>query len=517
MKQFLLEKQIILGGFSIVVILIIGLVSFLTKPIIDVGNLTSTQNPSSTPLPSLTPTQSPTPSPTPSPTLAAISDNPDDSFRKILFDAIAQIKKQEQVDKELSSELHTGNYTFESPLIVIDPYDFSPLCALLLFTTTEPTKISIIVNGEDPFSNISFTFPSYQNEHFIPIYGLYADKKNGVTLISESVNGEIKENNLEIKTEPLTDLLANNIILTDSPIRDRYQPGLNFTYAYAKSAFDINGKYRWFLNNNYLQPSGFLYNNFIFAQGATLSGNVIFSEINPLGRIYRLLYSPYGVHHDIANYQNNLLITGSDGETVEDFIYELDTQTGKINHTLDLKNIFQRSRLGIEDPDWFHNNAISWDPRDYSIIISSYVQSSVAKISWPEGKLKWVLAPNYGWLPMFEKYLLRPVGQNFEYSYRQHAPEILPDQDNNPNTIDILLFDNGNDRYLNDAELQRKVRANEIVPPELYSRMVQYRIDEAKKTIVQIWQYGKEYGKLIYSSFCGSANLLENGNRLGFF
>jgi arylsulfate sulfotransferase len=105
----------------------------------------------------------------------------------------------------------------------------------------------------------------------------------------------------------------------------------------------------------------------------------------------------------------------------------------------------------------------------------------------------------------------------FEWQYGQHAPFILPDFDNDPDTIDILLFDNGDYRFAFDKELQRAIANNEIVAPELYSRMVHYRINEREMTIEQIWQFGKELGEPYYSRWCGNARLLENGNRLGTF
>jgi arylsulfate sulfotransferase len=227
------------------------------------------------------------------------------------------------------------------------------------------------------------------------------------------------------------------------------------------------------------------------------------------------------VHHDIEVYKGNLLITGANGETKEDFIYELDYETGQVVNTLDLKTVLQRSRqagyVALENPDWFHHNTITWDESDDTIIISGRHQSTVAKISWPDGEIKWILAPHYGWLPMFEKYLLTPIGEGFEWSFQQHAPEILPDLDGNPETIDILLFDNGNQRFAVDPEIQRAITAGEISKPELYSRMVHYRINESDMTIQQIWQFGKEYGNTLYSSAHGDADLLPNGNRLGVF
>ncbi|MFI3270965.1 MAG: aryl-sulfate sulfotransferase [Pseudomonadota bacterium] len=62
-------------------------------------------------------------------------------------------------------------------------------------------------------------------------------------------------------------------------------------------------------------------------------------------------------------------------------------------------------------------------------------------------------------------------------------------------TVDILLFDNGNlgapdtdgnTRQVVDAELQRKIQLHEINEPFPYSRLVHYRIHEKDMTVEQI-------------------------------
>lgn len=120
-------------------------------------------------------------------------------------------------------------------------------------------------------------------------------------------------------------------------------------------------------------------------------------------------------------------------------------------------------------------------------------------------------------MPRLQKYLLKPVGDDFEYSYNQHHATILPDYDDDPETIDILLFDNGLTRSLRNAELQRQIVEDELVPPENYSRLVHYRINERDMTVEQIWQYGKERGEELFSCYRGSAQLLQNNNMLGYF
>ena len=453
-------------------------------------------------------------------------DEEEDKWPSIVENLLEMIEKQENVDKEILLELGSNAYDFYDPLIIVDPYGVSPLTALVIFTSDEPLKISVHIAGKTELANVDFVFDEFNREHMIPIYGLYPGESNNVEINAMRADGIYHNNTLIIKTDPLPAELDKNIIITDLVQHDKYQEGLNFTF-WQKSAFDVNGEYRWFLNQfNLLEATVYNNGNIILAEGAYLQGNLILYEINQLGKILRVYYSPYGAHHDITLMNNgNLLVTGSYGETIEDFIYEINIENGEIENTLDLKEILQRTRLegfpsqngypDITTVDWFHQNSIVFD--NGSIIISGRHQSSVVKLSWPEGKIEWILSDHIGWNPMFEKYLLSPIGYGFEWSYGQHAPVILPDFDNNPDTIDILLFDNGNGRITFDKELYRAILNNEIVAPEQYSRMVHYRINEKTNTVQQIWEFGKELGERYYSNWRGDAHLLNNGNRLGTF
>jgi len=166
--------------------------------------------------------------------------------------------------------------------------------------------------------------------------------------------------------------------------------------------------------------------------------------------------------------------------------------------------------------DWFHLNTILWD--NGNVILSGRHISAVAKIDWPSGEIQWILASPYGWPKEYQKYLLTPLENQaeFEWPYWQHAPIFLPDQDNNPDTTDILLFDNGTVRF-GEADVLEKLRTDNFSAIERYSRLVQYRINELAGTIEQIWQYGKERGVELYSERCGNIMQLSNGNRIGMF
>ena len=89
--------------------------------------------------------------------------------------------------------------------------------------------------------------------------------------------------------------------------------------------------------------------------------------------------------------------------------------------------------------DWVHGNAVINDPRDDSIIISLRHQDAVVKFSRSTGELKWILGPHANWSQKFQPFLLKPVGEPFEWQYHQHSPVITP-------AGTLLLFDNGNYR-----------------------------------------------------------------------
>ena len=458
------------------------------------------------------------------------------TFGETLTALLSEISTQEKTEALILDELHSGIYTFEEPLILDNPYGCSPLTALAVFTTDEPASVLVRVHGKTSDADISHDFPALETEHLIPIYGLYADEQNTVTLTTTLASGQKVETTFQIQTDAIDpNTIKNVIIQTDIEDASAMSEGVNFLYS-QKLAFDAHGDIRW-VNSTWATPTSALYayedGTYITFYGAYLEGDTLLIERNFLGKFLRVWYSPYGVHHDIeADNNGNLLVTGSKGATIEDFVYELDADTGEIVHTLDLKTVLPRSserinaaqtaekilseQWGISPTDWFHLNAIVWDNGD--VILSGRHSSAVVKLDWPSGQIKWILASPYGWLPMYQKYLLTPVeGQSvFEWPYWQHAPYLLPDQDGNPDTEDILLFDNGTVRF-GEAFVQEALRTGSLSAIQNYTRLVQYRIDEKAGTIEQVWQYGKERGEELYSERCGNAELLSNGNRLGFF
>ncbi len=452
------------------------------------------------------------------------------SFAQEVTNILKIIETQKQIDKSLLDEFTQGNYTLEAPFILVDPYGVSPLTAIMFFKTEKTAQISIKIHGDTKLADVDFTFDKNSTEHQIPIYGLYPNRVNKVTVTAKFADKKTQTVTYEVETEQLSNKHTDVAVLTKTFNEKAYAEGLNFTQGSMihLSAFDIDGKWRWAVNQfpngalsvNYNQVSekGFFYNYGSFNQGHTY-----IVEINPLGRILSIYHSEYGSHHELsfAKNQTTLLIPGGntahEDNAVQDFIYELDLTNGKIGKILDYKDVLEVLRYPSEamfdTPDWFHNNAIVEYEDD--IIVSGNDQSIVMRNSW-DGEIKWILSDPQNYLEMFEAYLLKPIGKGFEYPYNQHAVKILPDFDKNPNTVDIILFDNGTTRHLANKSLQNKIKLNKAVSPPLYSRIVHYRINEKDMTVEQIWAYGKERPEL-YGRWRGGAEYLKTGNYLGAF
>ena len=70
---------------------------------------------------------------------------------KILKEEKTLIAKQAKIEEGFKIK----GYTFETPNIILDPYDNSPLTALVLFETDNEVQVSVTVQGKDKLSTIS--------------------------------------------------------------------------------------------------------------------------------------------------------------------------------------------------------------------------------------------------------------------------------------------------------------------------------------------------------------------------
>lgn len=440
------------------------------------------------------------------------------------------VDEQTTIEKQLKAD--SRDATLDKPYVKLNPYGTSPLTALLLFNTAEKMKITVEVEGENADTTIESEVGSeYTTEHEVAVLGLYADKTNTVKITAVTQDGKKTEKTITIQTDKLpSEMPTIDVKTSDTKKMEQTGNQLTFIAPSTKYAYgvDSNGDVRWYSTK---------YNSHVFKE--LKNGHLLYLtkydnaddtyslllETDYLGKIYHAYSmtteaeseqsgssSKSAIHHDAIELPSgNLLLTiNDDTKYMEDTMIEIDRQTGEVVKTIDLKDIlpeeFYKDYKARSDGkvDWFHQNAIWYDESDDSIIISSRSQDTVMKIDYNSTKIKWILSDKEGWPDSYKKYLLTPTGDDFKYSAGQHAVEILSDQDDNSDTVDILLYDNNEVVTRGDEEESGK-----------YSEAVQYRINEKTKKVEMVFSFGKELGEDYWTEIVGAARYMETtGNYL---
>ncbi len=419
------------------------------------------------------------------------------------------------------------SYTLVSTL---NPNKIAPLTAVVAVEADKPCDASFKVLGNIPVEQ-SFSFNSKKFD--IPIVGLYPNKLNKVAITLNFEGGQVIDT-IELQTENTPSFFPD--IKINKLNRDKMAPGMhacdihfanNGKFKSGPLYFDDEGIVRWYLD---LSFAGKMVSPFQRLSDGTIlmvSRHVIY-EFDMLGKLLNQtnIDNNYGMHHDVVELPDgNLLVCigirrqfirlgNQMVQSDSDFIMAFDRKNARIARIWDLgKNLdVSRNELNFFRPgDWLHMNALAFDPRDNSIIVSGKNQGLV-KLSWADS-LQWIMAPKRKWGKSgrngdgFETkpYLLTAVDatgtpfsdsvqmgetveETFEFPWGMHAPLIMPNGN-------ILVFDNGSFRnYSNELH---------------YSRAVEFKVDDTNKTVEQVWQYGKERGEDFFSKIIGDVDYLE--------
>lgn len=408
------------------------------------------------------------------------------------------------LQNEYEKDFSTSNYTIENPNVILDPYKSSPLTALILFETNDNVAPKVTVKGKDKNTTLTHTF-NKSKKHYLSIYGLYANYNNEVIIEYKNIKKTIN-----IQTSKLPD----DFILPTSVKADKNKLDNDFYFFTPSSkgyscAYDVNGDVRWYLTNYALWDNSKISNGHILVSTERLVNSPYYMtglyEIDMLGKIYKEYSLPGGYHHDYYEMPNgNLLIASNDfnneAGTVEDYIVEVDYNTGNIVKSFDLKDILNMNDGQSENwtaYDWFHNNSVWYDEKTNSITLSGRHQDAVINIDYDTGKLKWIIGDPTNWSKEYQKYFFKPVGNNFEWQYSQHAAMITKEGY-------VFLFDNGNNKS--------KIKDNYVEAKDSYSRGVMYKINTDKMTIEQIFEYGKERKSEFYSPYISDVDYLDKNH-----
>lgn len=397
--------------------------------------------------------------------------------------------------------LQDTKHTFDDPKIILNPYEISPLTALVIFETNDSTSITVTIKGKDENSTITNTF-SPRKVHILPIYGLYADTDNEVIIKYGK-----KEKTLHIKTDKLPDDFSK----AEDVYSNKDELGNELYFVTPSSngytaAYDVNGDVRWYLTEKFIWDIKKLDNGNLLLSSNRLINPPYYmtglAEMDLLGKIYYEYSLPGGYHHDVFEMENgNFLVASDDFESgrVEDYVVEIDRNTGEIVKKIDLKKILpvdSGNNVYTTDYDWFHNNAVWYDKNTNSITLSGRHKDAVVNINYDTLELNWILGDKSNWNKKYHKHFFEK-DDDTEWQWAQHAAMILPNGN-------VFLFDNGNNRS--------KTKKNAISAEDNYSRGVIYDINTSNMKVKQVWEYGKELGSDFYSPYISDVDYIEDNH-----
>ena len=434
------------------------------------------------------------------------ADASDTKSQATALEVTDRFAQQTAVDEALLQEAQNG-YSLEEALIVVNPYGTSPLSAVAVFSTEEACGGTVTVKGKSAENDVTGTFEA-EKDHIVPIYGLYNNDTTEVVITlddgtsatfevtTEDINVDYGTITAEMKSEASYDY--TNLTFVCSTMGSLY-------------AVDAAGDIRFYTNvggslgvhqlenGHILMPASYVLKPSYYKEGMI--------EIDLMGKIYGEYMIPGGQHHDFVEMPNGNFLVASDSpdlSSVEDYVVEIDRQTGDVVWELDMKDLMgteegQSASMdtdGSEESDWFHNNGLAYDADNDLVLLSARHKDAIVAVNMEDKSLAWILGEPTGWGEDYQSYFFNPEGEDFEWFYAQHNVSIL---DNG----DIALFDNGT------AKVKRVDADNRVSGGDVYSRAVVYHIDTENMTVSQVTEYGKERGADWYADWISGVVSLD--------
>lgn len=419
----------------------------------------------------------------------------------LLEKELTLIEKQNQLSSQIQADISKEIKVYQ------DPFDIAPLTALITFISDEPLSVSVVIKGQNGAKDLKQSFASNQ-EHYIPIYGLYPDSNNEVQL---SYGDQTETFNIKTDPVPSDFTQAVNNITYDKEYAEILDDEFYFLTPASSgytSAYDSQGNLRWYLSEKLVWEIRYLENGNLVLSNEKLINppyyTTGFYEMSILGKIHKEYIQPGGYHHDLAELPNgNFIVASSDFDkyTVEDTIVEQDRNSGEILKTIDLKEILDMESGKSEnwiDFDWFHNNSVWYDQASNSLTLSGRHQDIVVNIDYDSLEINYIVGDSNTFSEDMQKYFLKPIN-DLEWPYAQHAAKILPNGN-------LFIFDNGINRSKDPDKY--------LVAKDNYSRGVIYAINQDDMTISQEFEYGKERGSDYFSSYISDVDYLDENHYL---
>lgn len=407
------------------------------------------------------------------------------------------VEQQKKINDELDNIAKEKKYTLENAYIKLNPYEISPLSAIIIFETEDKESFKVYINEE------FVTTTEETTTHTIPIYGLLENKNNKIKLTSEN-----KEKEYFIQTEK-SNLLPLEIMKKSEKLNDDLY-FMTASYISGLSAYDKNGNLRFYLTEPYRMDVEWLENgHFLIGvpNGHFAENFYAFVEMDYLGKIYNYYSLEHGFSFETQILKNgNYLIAGGENPVYinKQYITEINPQNGETVNTINIYDIFKN--IDPEFPDKYLGqaairNGFYQNEENQDLIVSFRGMNAIICINYETKQLNWIFTNPQNELfqkKEWQKYLVKSTEN--DYPWGQHAPIITKEGY-------IGFFNNGYDRYhgfeVGGSDLLSEYQNN-------YSRAEIYEIRDM--TAKKIWNY--DGNKQLFSHQYGSLKITNEQTKL---
>lgn len=401
----------------------------------------------------------------------------------LLQDNVSLLSKQSEIDNDIIQKVESGKYTFDNPLVMLNPYEVSPLTAIIGLKTDEKVSITVTIKAKSGGKDLVYKTKK-SNIHYIPVYGLYMDYENKIQI---AAGDNINTINIPVEGIDLNLYFSSNVVVNknDLPEGDNDFFFVSTSRGAYAVAYDQKGEIRWFLTNQiHKQLSKLSNGNYLLSNSDIINDNQSTGmiEIDALGKVY----NNYGLtdnylHKYVELPNGNILYSSTDGK-----IIELNLKNGKVEKIYDINqiiknidknqtNIFKEKFTLTADDMHDYISSLDYDAKTDSILVGIYHYSTLINLN-RNGTINWIFAKPEYYSTKFTKYLLSPTNSDFIYPLGNYNSKYEDGK--------LTLMDNGWDYSISNSC---------SMVDQLNSSARDFTIDVDNKKITEVRKYAKDY------------------------